>query len=86
MGSGQGSQRISLSRGLVGLGTDSSLEAHVGGAQNDNVVEATGLGHSGGLVFFLFPFIPDSFIAAMRIDQSFDGHIGVPEKLSVALT
>ena len=49
------------------------------GAQNDNIKGTTALGHSGGLVFFMFPLVPDGFIAAMRIDQALHHNIGPPQ-------
>lgn len=41
------------------------------------------LGHSWGLVFFLFPLIPDGFIAPVRIDQAFQQDVGPPQQLTV---
>ena len=77
---------------LFDLGTDSSPWAQNdkrGGGQNDNNDNSNGdyssdtppspLRHSGGLVFFMFPLIPDGFIAAVRIDQALHRNVGPPQ-------
>ena len=61
-------------RGLLQAELDSSPLA-----QNDNIKGTTALGHSGGLVFFMFPLIPDGFVAAVRIDQALHRNVGPPQ-------